>query len=367
MENTVANIFGLGKLVHNPTAKLDWVVKNPRSLSFTPVDKSSLVGIEVEVEGITKINCLRPSPFWQPTEDGSLKLNGAEYISTPISGSHIEYALQILFEDLKKSNEYFFSPRCSVHVHVNVRNMTVKEVKMFCALYLLFERGLFSFVGESRDKNIHCVPLLDSSITAAGLFNCIDRNRPQHWMKYTALNIIPMADKGTVEFRHMHGTDDVKKLMCWISMLLSMKNFVRRLKPEEIQATILNLNTNSEYYQLFTSVFKEYAPYLHNKEMLDGMEEGCTKVKQCLEGGLFLSTMKRGNSESLLYKLIYGNNKITKAKRSINAIIADEMATMPQMPPGFTWTTLQGAAQAFQPAGINAAVDFEVESLLNPD
>jgi hypothetical protein len=359
MESTVANIFGLTKLNHNPTAKLDWVSKYPRQLDFTPVDKSSLVGIEVEVEGISNVHCLRPSPFWTPTEDGSLKLNGAEYISTPISGSHVEYALQILFEDLKKSNEYFFSPRCSVHVHVNVRNMTINEVKMFCALYLLFERGLFSFVGENRDKNIHCVPLLDSNITAAGLFNCLDRRRPQHWMKYTALNIIPMADKGTVEFRHMHGTDDLKKLMQWIGMLLSMKNYVRRAKWDETQAQILNLNTNSEYYQLFTSVFKDYAPYLQKKEMLDGMEEGCTKVKQCLEGGMFLSTIRKLNPETKLAKLT-GTSGMTMKRGG-----KTQLFTMPPFPDGGVaveavnfWT------QQLQAANAIHAVDFDVESLL---
>ena len=216
------------------------------------VFKGSLIGIEVEVENV-------PSPpaiaGWHLTDDGSLRNHGVEFVSFPMKAEQAEVMLKYLFQHLPQTAS--FSKRTSVHVHVNMRVMELEQIKSLILVYLIFERALFDFVGQNRDKNIHCVPIRDTyflesirSLDNPELFS-ID------WMKYTALNLCPIIDgsKGTMEFRHMHGTRDVNKLLNWINLILSMQVYAMATPAKDLMNEIQQLNTNSEYRRFANDVF----------------------------------------------------------------------------------------------------------------
>jgi len=264
---------------------------------WSVVDPSSKIGIEVEVENVRHIPDI-PWYLWNITEDGSLRNYGREFISLPIKAKYAESALRWLFDNLPE--ERVFSRRTSVHIHLNARNFTLEQLKLFLFVYLVFEGTLFSFVGQKRDKNIHCVPLLGSSLLPLRIDGeLLKSNINLRWMKYCALNIAPIIEpdnrKGTIEFRHMHGTDDIDKLMVWINIILSLKMYVYKTSPENIISNILMLNTNSQYRNFAEEVFGEYVKYFFTdmdyQEAINSMEEGVTRVKLLIGSGRFIDEL----------------------------------------------------------------------------
>jgi len=49
------------------------------------------------------------------------------------------------------------------------------------------------------------------------------------WSKYSALNIIPLARLGTIEFRHMHGTKDQVLMKDWLGSISNLFKLGQRL------------------------------------------------------------------------------------------------------------------------------------------
>ncbi len=294
-KETYRNILSYKPLKLNTAVLHKYMDMYPIELKHSIVDKSSLVGIEVEVENLGSAPAF--DGWWHRTEDGSLRNFGREYISEPLRGSQVEYGLRLLFNTLQ-SYPYKFTPRCSVHIHINARYMTCEQLSNMMLIYLVFEKALFKYVGQDRDKNIHCVPLLDTELLSR-LFQVVNLERPPgQWMKYTAVNLVTLGSLGTIEFRHMHGTDDVDRLMDWINIILSMKIYAYKTNPEELRAEIFNLNTNSQYRDFAARVFKKYMPLLIDDNDYAGMaalmEEGATMAKVLLSPRAVNLTVKKG-------------------------------------------------------------------------
>lgn len=245
---TIRELHGLESVdVYTPTKLPDasdiWVIKS-----------DEVVGIEVEVEN--QAHRRASNQVWTRTDDGSLRNSGVEYISRPIKACHAPAALKHLFIG-DFDEEYCFSPRTSVHVHLNMQDVSKEKVVDLIMIYSLFERCLFRFVGRSRWKNIYCTPITETGL----LFNLGSRGLSCPWEKYTGLNILPLQSHGTVEFRHMHGTNDTKKLCVWIDMITRLKAYVVSRKTEEIRRTIINFN-GGQISSLASEVFGELADFL---------------------------------------------------------------------------------------------------------
>ena len=303
------------------TAKLnEFMLNNSIPAEYNVVDKSSLFGIEVEVENLP--DAPGASPFWALTDDGSLRNYGREYISRPIRGTQIEYALKLLFGRLK-AYDYKFTPRCSIHVHCNARTMTPAQLHNMMLIYLIFEKVLFKFVGQDREKNIHCVPIGDSSILNRLSDIIFARASPGDWMKYTAVNLVPLNEKGTIEFRHMHGTDDIGKIMAWINIILKMKLYAYKTDVEQVKNEIFQLNSNSLYRQFAVKVFGEYANALVDgiqySDFSTFMEDGVVKAKKSFATNDYLTSLKFSPTSVLSKLLGVGVSK----KKSARALFAD--------------------------------------------
>lgn len=218
------------------------------------IASTDIVGIEIEVENQAH---RRPTNnVWTATEDGSLRNAGVEFISRPIKASDAPAALKHLFHG-DFDQQYCFSPRTSVHVHLNMQDVQAEKVIDLLFIYGLFEKAIFRFVGKSRWKNIYCTP-----ITETGLFSNLARHGLRMpWEKYTGLNLLPLQEKGTVEFRHMHGTIDVKKLCVWIDLITRLKAYVVKTPTETIRRTIINFN-GGQIDAFGTEVFGELYEYL---------------------------------------------------------------------------------------------------------
>lgn len=210
---TVGKYFGLRPVVGAPLGPAPAV---PEAFNIT---SQCLIGIEVEMEQCICEAEYAPA-FWGRTIDGSLRNFGAEWVSRPFPANCAAGMLYELFNRCVKK-QYSFTPRTSIHVHLNAQDMSGTQLQSFLAVYALFEDVLYSFVGRGRRRNIFCVPIMDTILPDAFNAHGLDVT----WEKYTGLNLCPISQQGTVEFRHMHGTDDIRKLTTWIALITSLKEF----------------------------------------------------------------------------------------------------------------------------------------------
>lgn len=274
---------------------------------FTPKhklsDPNTYVGIEVEVEGVltnSRVGAIRTPDknivayLWANVEDGSLRNNGREFVSVPVKGQEIEYALTSLEAFLTKNKDcvgHEFSDRTSVHVHINARDLTMEQLASWILLYTAVEPVLYNFCGGNRHKNIFCVPL-NQAHSLEGTVNYFVEHckvESKHvldvlgaWKKYCGFNLKPISKYGTLEFRHMVGTMDVPRLMAWIDILLMLRTYAINMPLEKLKEELPNLNTTSEYSLLLRSIFGEYAEYLQFSTMQSRMEESVIFLKNCL-------------------------------------------------------------------------------------
>lgn len=269
MSKTVQQIWGLNTV-------------NPYLLKDSPVRPNEqgeqVFGVELEIENTTGI---RPTDAFMVKEDGSLRNSGMEYVSYPMAHRNLAAALQGFFERNPHLGEENYSERTSVHVHANVQDMTLPQIGNLVLLYQVFETLLFQFVGHDRAKNIFCVPL---SECATSYRSAVDLQLDEHrvisrWSKYTAMNLLPVRDIGTVEFRHMHGTCDMLKLAAWLNLLATLMFTAKNYKFDEIYSRINDLNTSSQFKQFGGWVFGKHIAHLQGSNYDTLLENGVLDAK----------------------------------------------------------------------------------------
>lgn len=242
---------------------------------------STFLGIEVEVENVFKTSRVERisenSYLWNNTEDGSLRNNGREFVSIPIKSENYRTALTKLYTVFKRDKQcigYEFTDRTSVHVHINALDMTPEQIKIFILAYLYMEPILYNYVGDGRRTNIFCVPIKESGFfsTLPNILKTITNKAEfdyfiERWRKYTGFNLLPLSSRGTIEFRHMKGTDNLEYLFGWIDAILYLKRYAMTVKLSAFQDSICSVNTTSEFVTLAESIipskilFSDYPRY----------------------------------------------------------------------------------------------------------
>ena len=183
-----------------------------------------VAGVECEIEDVKA----HPKEalalqLFKADKDGSLRGKadkdcGYEYISKPMPGPQLIEAFALLHQDLKfLENGDPFSHRTSTHVHVNCQSLETGHIISIMKLYALFEEFFFMMVKSNRRDNIHCVPLTETPLPA--MYGSTLEKLVVNWHKYTAFNMKPLRELGTIEFRHLHGTGDVQEFTQWLGVL----------------------------------------------------------------------------------------------------------------------------------------------------
>lgn len=251
----------------------------------TSSDPELVLGVELEIENLAHDEDDRMAmavPGMNYHSDGSLRNYGGEFVTLPMKMRELEYVLNQFFMKNKLTKENY-SERCSVHVHANVGDLAWEQLKVLTLVYLVFERLLFSFIGEGRDKNIFCVPLYDTNYTSnllSGKDVLGNKSRFGKWEKYTALNFLPIKTQGSIEFRHMAGTNDLKYIMTWCNIIGKMFVFAKTKGWDEAMKFFMNLNTSSAYHEALYMVFGEYAGALQQTpNFTQLLEEGVLSLK----------------------------------------------------------------------------------------
>lgn len=163
--------------------------------------------------------------------DGSL-VNGIELTTYPGGVEQQMEFYNCLLQNFPQQykvnkNKPIYSDRTSTHVHVCVADLTETQLISLVYMYSLLEPYFFSYVGEEREHNIHCVPLWATGVMQKlGKVGASEMSLVQQlqtyvgsWHKYTALNLKPMKNLNTIEFRHLFGTDHVQSFETWLHIL----------------------------------------------------------------------------------------------------------------------------------------------------
>lgn len=248
------------------------------------VDTKSLVGVEVEVENVLYISPNLPLAFWQITDDGSLRNRGKEFKTVPLAIRWVEYALMQLFGGLNSTID--FSSRTSIHVHQDVRGLTCSQLLTLLFTYITVEELLFKFAGNHRKNSIFCVPLAETNLMNfftdyRTLLTFIKTIPDSQWNKYSAFNVLAVPQFGTVEYRHLPGTNNIGKILAWIDLLSRLKIRAYTTPYQQAINQINELNTNSSYRQYVEELFGPALIYLDTTTLLRDMEQQVYMVKNC--------------------------------------------------------------------------------------
>jgi hypothetical protein len=266
-------------------------------------DPSLLYGVELEIEGLHNEGRSYCVAGMQDHEDGSLRNNGREFVTSPMNFANLEVTLNEFFAKNKFSSDNY-SERCSVHVHANCQDMTLNQVRLVVSVYQVLEKVLFNFIKDGRDENIFCVPISETIIgsqimsSAEELFATANRK----WRKYTALNLLPIYSYGTIEFRHMAGTSDVNRILQWCDIIGSMFKYAKENKYDDVINHIKGLNTSSAYGTFMQSIFPGYLyDRLAVGNFREFLEEGVINMK-------YMLIAKPKTKENSVYVDVNNNN-----------------------------------------------------------
>ena len=268
----------------------EYIKKELPNASFAPMElPNCLIGVEVEVEGLPKegFSAVNSGAYnWVYKEDGSLRSTNdtmpAEYVTPPIRAKYLEaHLIQLRNTLMTKAPKHKFSERTSIHVHVDIRNLTTEQLLTMIIVYMVVERILFKYIeqkGIKREDSIFCVPINDINMSGKSSGGGLDlasvmQNLPKGYnqvikylvdswnnRKYTGFNLGPVPNLGTVEFRGMSGNIDVDYLVGWVNLLLCLKRYATEKSFDDVISIIKALNTTSKYGQFLESVFRTHMP-----------------------------------------------------------------------------------------------------------
>lgn len=210
----------------------------PRTFAPSPLLPSNdFVGVEVELEGFDEIHkSIMESGFWSVESDPSLRGGGKEFLYRyPLNGQDIitsmkEFDTFIQWYEGEYGEERIdCSERTSVHVHLDVRGMTSKQLLNLALINMTFEGSLLKLFGPGREDSNYCLPMEKGT----------DRFRLAHLMsddqgsilqaisssKYSSFNTLPIKTQGSVEFRIHTGCKSGEDILNWIYIILCMKSY----------------------------------------------------------------------------------------------------------------------------------------------
>lgn len=196
----------------------------------TPSDNFVLplcnIGVEIELERFI----FNSRPYLSLIEiinDHSLRNSGRELVfKRPLRGVNLESGIEELSGILDSTN-YDKSWRCSTHIHLDVRDMTVDEYKNLVFVSSIVEPTLFK-MEPTRVDNPYCIPYdkLTNSNTVASVFNSLFDNRfrdLEYFPKYSSINLGATYKYGSIEYRTFEAIDDMTKLIKYINMIMLAK------------------------------------------------------------------------------------------------------------------------------------------------
>ena len=216
-----------------------------------------MMGVEVEMEFFgnhdSVIDDIRRLLYWSRVNEGSLR-NGTEIVlGQPLMGKQLRDALVEMSEVLHNNRRVDFNFRTSVHVHMDIRDLSHEELHNLVVLYTIWERTFFRNLFPERENNAYCIPWY-KRCPQRETIAAIKENMPSMFGetdRYLSLNLRAVRDRGSVEFRAHSGTADYQSLVDWINILMSLKARAIEETDEDYFYKVSNEGPEQVAYDLF--------------------------------------------------------------------------------------------------------------------
>ena len=252
------------KFLENYTAEVDKTIgilgykMNRPVVGHNPLND---IGMELEIEGETlpteghlaSIRSKETAAVWAVHRDGSLRGEALEYVlSSPVKPSELEGILKALWDKFSSvGTRMRLSNRCSTHVHVNVSGYKINEITSVIALWTTLEEVLINWCGLDRTTNHFCLPSSQSSTVIRTWGRFLENGALDfpEGMKYSALNLRPIMNFGSVEFRTMRASLTYEPLLDWALFCHALVRYAKeRYQVPSLISNELSERTGTEIF-----------------------------------------------------------------------------------------------------------------------
>ena len=242
---------------------------------FNLSPKDGDVAFEIELEGM-KLPTIY-NEIWDTKRDGSLRggMDGQEYIfNQPLPITKVEEELEefVAHFDPKYVADSFYA---GTHLHVNVQDLTMRELLCYISAYLILENILVKWCGETREGNHFCLRTEDADYLVKLLRDMVLNDSSLNFdpdLRYSSMNIMSVSKFGSLEFRALNSSLDVERMMTWATVLHNIK------KQAIIYKTPANLvsSVSNEGYEHFARnmLTEKYADLFLKGEWFKSVRKG---------------------------------------------------------------------------------------------
>ncbi|AFE86175.1 putative amidoligase [Salinivibrio phage CW02] len=246
------------------------------------------VGVEVEVEHRDPFGPLpnNISRIWEVTGDGSLRQNGAEYVMrSPKTIENAVKATRVLLREVKKNNEIIDNGRGGVHVHINVGDLTNKQLVNYIAIVHCLDDILTYNCGEYRRGNLFCLRMRQATNVVDMVERFVETESVRVFntdsIRYASVNLKAIATYGSIEFRAMRSDGDEDNLEIWMRTLLHLKQVAKQIdNPTQVVYNLSNFGAENFVRELLGEFYEHY-------ELYDGYEHDLIDAMQLCQGYAF--------------------------------------------------------------------------------
>lgn len=247
----------------------------PRPEQYTDVLR---YGIELEYERYN--GAAFGNGLWRTVPDGSLRHSGIELVSQPVTREELDIALAEASVMIRRGT-LRASPRCGIHVHMNMKHLTAGQMFSFITAYTLLEPALFAGFPE-RLTSSFCVPVYKSGFTIRHIHDAVQTTRIrgatrslralENTSKYAALNTSSLVRFGTLEFRQMPATTRMSAVRGWVDTLTRIHD-VATLQDDPVQIVELYEGLGEEsFQQSFLRSYREVEPQEQRKAYIAAIQ-----------------------------------------------------------------------------------------------
>ena len=224
------------------------------------------IGIELEMEYAEQLPTVingRDQVFnkhWKVGLDGSLRGAGCEYSTRgPRKMGDVPEALEGLKPYLGELFKPRVSSRAATHFHINCQERTMDEVMVITTAWWWCEQLMTQYFDPMRDGNLFCLGVHHANYAPVHFAERKSKGRmpdPHHdsFMncRYAALNLASLSKFGSLEFRCMPSTTNVRDLDIWSRMCYNVCKVYESYKsPAEFMDAVFHKGAKDILYSIF--------------------------------------------------------------------------------------------------------------------
>ena len=236
------------------------------------------IGVEIEVEADGLPHRDSVSAYWKVEADSSLRGESCEFVlKKPLDLPEVRVALENI-ENAYKSygTSVRDTYRAGVHIHINVQDLTPRQLVNYVTLYYMLEEVLLSYCEKNRVGNHFCLRMVDASYLLEMLTRAIKEadlsilNTED--LRYASMNLTSLFKYGSVEFRALESTKNFNKIEVWAGVLKSLKDYAKTVKAP---TDLLGQASEQGFEKWAKGVLKPYLthflPYIKDSSICEGV------------------------------------------------------------------------------------------------